>query len=271
MRGHGGARRALVLAAVAVVAALAASVSRADGDPASDTLLEQSVFLPYDVPSQSAQLALQQAVDRVYAQGDRVKVAVIGGQADLGSIPSLFGRPADYAQFLGIELGLWYVGPLLVVMPAGFGMYDGGRPTTAEQAVLRSLRVDASSSTSLTQSAATAVQALAGRSALDSADIRAPLVTPYPASARRGAPARLRFDLFDDSGRSRAFVRVYESRALVATLAAQMAFQIGTRHVDVTWRVPKQLRSRRLRFCVIASDPSGNRSAPSCAPFLRVT
>jgi hypothetical protein len=30
------------------------------------------------------------------------------------------------------------------------------------------------------------------------------------------------------------------------------------------------LQSRRLRFCVVASDPAGNRSVPARAPFLRV-
>jgi len=269
--GRGGGGRALVLAAVAAAAALAASVSRADGDPASDTLLEQSVFFPYDAPSQSAQIALQQAVDRVYGHGNRIKVAVINDPTDLGSIPSLFGHPADYAHLLGVELGLWYLGPVLVVMPAGFGIYDGGRSTAAEDGILRSLRVDASSPDGLTQSATTAVQHLTTASALDSTDIRAPLVTAYPASARRGRPATLRFDVFDDSGRSSAVVHVYESGALFATLVTQMQFQISTRHASVTWHVPKQLRSRRLRFCVVASDPSGNRSAPTCAPFLRVT
>jgi hypothetical protein len=260
-----------VLAAVAALAALPASVSRADGDPASDTLLEQSVFFPSSAPSQSVQLALQQVVGRVYARGNRIKVALIYDQTDLGSLPSLFGHPTDYAHFLGIELGLWYVGPLLVVMPSGFGIYDGGRSTTAEETVLRSLHVDASSSDGLTQSGTTAIQHLAAASALDSADIRAPLVTPYRASARRGKRATLRFDLFDDSGRAGAVVRVYEGAWLVATLATRMQFQIGTRHADVTWQVPKRLRSRQLRFCVVASDPSRNRSAPACAPFLRVT
>ena len=270
-RGHGGVRRALVLAGVAVIVALQVPVSLADGDPASDMLLEQSVFFPYNAPSQSARVALQQAVGRVYARGNRVKVALIYDETDLGSVPSLFGHPADYAHFLGIELGHWYVGPLLVVMPGGFGIYDDDRSTAAEEAVLRPLRIDASSPDGLTQSASTAVQDLAVASALDSRDIRAPLVTAYPASARQGKPATLHFDLFDDSGRSRAVVRVYESGALVATLATQMRFQIGTRHADVTWQVPKRLRSRQLRFCVVASDPSGNRSAPTCAPFLRVT
>jgi hypothetical protein len=270
-RGRDGARRALLFAAVAAAAALVAPVSRADGDPASDTLLEQSVYFTYNAPSHSAAAALQQVVDGVYAHGNRVKVALIYDRTDLGAIPSLFGHPTDYAQFLGTELGLWYVGPLLVVMPAGFGIYDGGRSTAAEEAVLRSLHVDASSPDAFTRSATAAVQHLAAASALDSPDIRAPLVTSYPASARRGRPATLRFDLFDDSGRSSAVVRIYENGALVATLASQMEFQVGTRNTHVTWQVPKRLRSRRLRFCVVASDPSRNRSGPVCAPFLRVT
>jgi hypothetical protein len=266
-----GVRRALALAAAVAAAALVVPVSRADGDPASDTLLEQSVYSPYDVPSHSATVALQHVVDGVFAHGNRVKVALIYDQTDLGAIPSLFGHPADYAHFLGTELGLWYVGPLLVVMPAGFGIYDGGRSTAPEEAVLRSLHVDASSPDDLTRSATAALQHLAAASALDSPDIRAPLVTSYPASGRRGRPATLRFDVFDDSGRSGAVVRVYEDGALVARLASQMEFRISTRHAHVTWQVPKRLRSRRLRFCVVASDPSGNRGAPVCAPFLRVT
>jgi hypothetical protein len=259
-----------VLAAVASAALLLTPVSRADGDPASDTLLEQSVYFPYTAPSQGAQAALQQAVDAVYARGGRVKVALIYTPTDLGAIPSLFGKPEDYAHFLGIELGLWYVGPLLVVMPAGFGIYDGGRSTAAEDAVLRSLRVDASSPDGLTRSATAAVQRLASASALASPDIRAPLVTVYPASGRRGKLATLRFDLFDDSGRSGAIVRVYEGKRLAATLSSKMQFAVGTRHASVAWPVPVRLRSRKLRFCVIASDPAGNRSAPACAPFLRV-
>ena len=269
--GCGGVRRALVLTGVAAIVTLQAPASHADGDPASDMLLEQSAFFPYDSPSESARLALQEAIGRVYARGNRIKVALIYDQTDLGAIPSLFGHPTDYARFLGIELGNWYVGPLLVAMPEGFGVYDGGRSTAAEDAILRSLRVDATSPDALAESATTAVQRLAAASALDSTDIRAPLVTAYPASAHQGKDAMLRFDVFDDSGRSSAVVRVYESGTRVATLSTRMRFQIGTRHARVSWHVPKRLRSRRLRFCVVASDPAGNRSAPGCAPFLRVT
>jgi hypothetical protein len=57
---------------------------------------------------------------------------------------------------------------------------------------------------------------------------------------------------------------------LQAASAGVKAYKIGTRNVDVRWPVPAMLRSRQLRFCVVASDPAGNRSVPACAPFLRV-
>jgi len=261
--------------AVAVIVALSAGITaggaQADGDPASDYLLTQSVYLPYQAPSQSADAALESTVSGIYAHGNRVKVALIYDVTDLGSIPSLFGNPSGYAHFLGIELGLWYVGPLLVVMPGGFGIYDGGRSTAAEDQVLKSIPVSAGSPDALAHSATAALQALGAANALDSPDVKAPLVTAHPASARRGKPAKLHFDVFDDSGRAKAIVRVYESGALVATLTSPTGFKIGTRPVTVQWLVPAKLRSRLLRFCVVASDPAGNRSAPACAPFLRVT
>lgn len=266
-----GRLRWVLAAAVFLAAAAAPAASLADGDPASDYLLTQSVFYPYESPSPPVRAALDQAVDGVYLHGNRVKVAVIYSSEDLGSIPSLFGQPADYAHFLAIELGLWYAGPLLVVMPAGFGIYDLGRPTTAEQQVLRSIPVAAGSPNDLVRSATAAVQALTAANALNSPDTKPPLVTAHPASATRGKPASLRFDLFDDSGHSKALVRIYEQGTLVATVNSPEGFKIGTRNVRVQWLVPSKLRSRQLRFCVVGVDPSGNRSAPACAPFLRVT
>ncbi len=260
--------RALALASV--VAVLAAPAARADGDPPSDILISQTVYFPYSSPTRAARTALQRAVDDVYAHGNRLRVALINDPTDLGSVGSLFGKPDDYAHFLSIELGLWYVGPLLVAMPAGFGLYDGGRSTAAEDGVLRTLRVDAASPDKLANSAAEAVQRLAAAGALSSPDVRAPLVTAHPAFAQRGKRATLRFDVFDDSGRSKAVVRVYEDRRLLATLASPMQFAIATRKVGVPWQVPAKLASRRLRYCVVAVDPSGNRSVLTCASFLRV-
>jgi len=269
-RAGRAASASLALAALAAAAALVAPPARADGDPASDYLLLQNVYFPEQPPSQSAETALEQAASAVYANGDRIKVAVIGSIEDLGAIPSLWGKPADYAHFLGAELALWYVGPLLVAMPAGFGVYDGGRSTAAEQEVLDAAPLSSSGSDQLTRSAATAVQHLEAAGALRSPDVHPPLATAYPATAEPGKTATLHVDLFDDSGRSKATVRVYEAGTLVATLTAPMTFAIGTRHALVHWDVPRKLRSRQLRFCVVAADPSGNRSKPACAPFLRV-
>src|SRR5262249_49953284 len=39
----------------------------------------------------------------------------IATRTDLGSVPSLFGKPKAYAQFLGEEIRSFYTGPLLVV------------------------------------------------------------------------------------------------------------------------------------------------------------
>jgi len=269
--GSASVRRALAaVAALMVALGPAAASSHADGDPASDQLVLQNVYFPYRSPSAAARAALERVANGVYARGDRVKVALIYAVEDLGAIPSLFGQPDEYARFLAVELGLWYVGPLLVVMPAGFGVYDGGRSTVAEEHVLHSVSISSGSPDDLTRSATIALQRLAAADALRSPDIRPPLVTAHPASATRGKPANLRFDVFDDSGRSRAVVRVYENDSLLATLASPPAFKIGTRTARVRWRVPATLRSRLLRFCIVASDPAGNRSRPACAPFLRV-
>jgi hypothetical protein len=267
-----GIRRHLLATAVTVVlaATVTAPVSRADGDPASDYLLTQNVYFPNQSTTQAVSGVLERTANGIYARGDRIKVALIYDVTDLGAIPSMFGKPAEYAHYLGIELGLWYLGPLLVVTPAGFGVYDGGRSTAAEEEVLRSVPISSGSPDDLTRSATAALQRLAAADALHSPDIRAPLATAHPASANRGKQATLRFDVFDDSGRSKAIVRIYEDGSVVAIVAVRAGFKIGTRGVRVRWLVPTTLTSRRLRFCVVASDPAGNRSAPACAPFLRV-
>ena len=264
------ARAGALVATVACAAAAAAAPAPADGDPASDVLLFQNVYFPAQAPSQASSEALEHIANTVYGHGDRVKVAIVYDPADLGSVPSLYGDPSGYARFLGLELSLWYAGPLLVVMPAGLGVYDGGRSTSDAAAALQAVPVVSSTPDDLTRSAAAALDALAAAGALRSPDVKAPLVTPHPASATRGKAATLGFELYDDSGYSSAVVRVYENKSMIARLASRLAFAIGTRSVALRWPVPATLQSRRLRFCVVASDRAGNRSAPACAPFLRV-
>jgi hypothetical protein len=133
--------------AVAVVAAVGASAAvgfglgaavvpgsaRGDGDPASDVLLGQDVFLPYSPVSPAVQQRLYAVTAAARRSGYPLKVALISATTDLGVVPSLFGKPSSYAQFLSAELAGVVPGPVLVVMPRGFGLAVQGRPraTTA--------------------------------------------------------------------------------------------------------------------------------------------
>ena len=111
--------------------------ARGDGDPASDVLYSQSVFLPQDAGMSSGQQAqLGALLQTAQRSGYHIKVALIASPADLGSVTPLWREPRNYALFLGQELSLVYRGVLLVVMPNGFGLYGRGGPVAAEQSAL---------------------------------------------------------------------------------------------------------------------------------------
>jgi len=118
-------RRVLVIAMLAL--ALAPAVALADGDPASDVLLGQSVFLPYSPISQTIQRRLYSVCDAARHAGYPVRIALIAARSDLGVVPALFGKPQAYARFLSSELSGVVNGPVLVVMPDGFGLAEQGR------------------------------------------------------------------------------------------------------------------------------------------------
>jgi hypothetical protein len=154
-------RRALATIAL-LVAALgwSASAARADGDPASDVLASQPLFLAQDAgvtPVQQSELSADlSAAQRV---GYRLRVAIIASSADLGSVTELWHQPQSYARFLGLELSLIDRGPLLVVMPNGFGTYRLGRTAVTQPAALAGVRVHG-----LGASALAAVERLAAAS-----------------------------------------------------------------------------------------------------------
>jgi hypothetical protein len=122
-----GRAAVLLTLLVVAVAVLGTPAALADGDPASDVLAEQTVFLPADggiSPAQQSQLtALSAAMNR---QGQPLRVAVIASPTDLGSVSALWRQPQQYARFLGEELSLVYHGTLLVAMPDGFGLQRVG-------------------------------------------------------------------------------------------------------------------------------------------------
>jgi hypothetical protein len=131
----------LLLAGLAVGAIVAQTpgIVLGDGDPASDVLLQQDVFLPYQPQvCKQVQTALATTTRRSSTAGYPVKVAVIGSVNDLGAVPQFFGRPAAYADFLGKELGSFSAHlqkkvagvPLLVAMPQGLALVHAGPAAT---------------------------------------------------------------------------------------------------------------------------------------------
>jgi hypothetical protein len=151
-------RRAALLGALALLVVTAA---QANGDPASDVLITQEVFIPFEAPiSKSASDELTKTVAAANQRGYPIRVAVIAFTGDMGTAVSLWRHPQSYAKFLGSELAFAYSNRLLVAMPAGFGVYRGKKPVAQELRVLKNLR-PASTPTALTESTTQAVRALA--------------------------------------------------------------------------------------------------------------
>jgi hypothetical protein len=137
-----------------------AGTARADADPASDVLYTRRVFLPFDTKIAPALVQRLAAETRAAEEAGRpVRVALIASPNDLGGIPALFGKPTEYARFLGGELQFVYLGQLLVVMPQGAALSQGGR-LVANAAVVRA--VIGSGGDGLARAAIDIVQTLAG-------------------------------------------------------------------------------------------------------------
>jgi cytochrome oxidase Cu insertion factor (SCO1/SenC/PrrC family) len=158
-------RRAVLAVALTVLAVCAlgalSPAARADGDPGSDVLVYQNLFVAGDsnIPI-AQQVELGDLLTSASGSGFPIRVAIIATPADLGAITQLWRKPASYASFLGIELSLAYSQRLLVVMPDGFGFNWQGHSAGAAYQVLGKIAVKPGG-TGLATSAATAVRALA--------------------------------------------------------------------------------------------------------------
>src|ERR1700678_555185 len=139
-------RRTILAVALALLSVCAlgvlAPVARADGDPGSDVLVYQNLFVAADANiSIAQQVELGDLLTSAQRSGFTIRVAIIATQADLGAITQLWGKPTSYASFLGIELSLAYAQRLLVVMPDGFGFNWQGHSTAAGYQVIRKIAV----------------------------------------------------------------------------------------------------------------------------------
>jgi hypothetical protein len=114
--------RLLTVLVVVAALAVAPSAAQADGDPASDVLLLQDVYLPYapGVPGPLAK-TITNLLKTTRKAGFPLKVAIIADPKDMGAVPQFFGKPQGYAPFLQSEIAFNSKRPLLVVMAAGYG------------------------------------------------------------------------------------------------------------------------------------------------------
>jgi hypothetical protein len=141
---HPPRRRAIAwwacLALLAGVPAALPVTARADGDPASDVLATQPVFLPQDGGITALQQSqLTSLVASAQRAGYPLRVVVVATRSDLGSVTALWRRPASYARFLAQELSQVTHGTLLVVMPDGFGLARIGSAGSVPPDPLRGL------------------------------------------------------------------------------------------------------------------------------------
>ena len=180
-------RRAFLAVVLAVLACCAlgvlSPVARADGDPGSDVLVYQNLFVAADANiSIAQQVELGGLLTSAQRSGFTIRVAVIARPADLGAITQLWGKPASYASFLGVELSLAYSQRLLVVMPDGFGFNWQGHSAAAADKLLSKITIKPGGS-GLATAAETAVRALASASGVW-------LAAPSGAKAGGGAAGR---------------------------------------------------------------------------------
>ena len=166
--GRSRARLLAQLVVSTVILALAAgsfaTSARADGDPASDVLATQPLFLPQDAGIPLAQQnQLTALLGAAASNGYQLRVAIIASSTDLGSVTELWRHPQTYARFLGQELSLVYRGPLLVIMPNGFGLERLNPAAPANPSALAGVRIPAGGA-GLGTVALTAIQRLADAS-----------------------------------------------------------------------------------------------------------
>ncbi len=228
-----------------------APMARADGDPGSDVLVYQDLFVGTAANASVAQQArLGGELQAAARAGFPIRVAVIAGPSDLGAVTGLWGNPRGYAQFLGIELSLAYKQRLLVVMPNGFGINWPGHSTAGAYRLLSRVSIKAGGE-GLLDAAGSAVQALSAAAgvklpaaAQSSAPANAPgavATVSKPATATGPAPSPAK-----PSGNNGVVVLVVAAVVLVALF---LVYTLGLRrHRRSGPRPPGRMRANRRRW-----------------------
>ncbi|MGZ4184103.1 MAG: redoxin domain-containing protein [Solirubrobacteraceae bacterium] len=131
-----------VLLSAVICGGAVAPLARADGDPGSDVLVYQDLFVGstagISIPQQARFGEILKAAGRSRFP---IRVAIIANRSDLGAVTALWHKPQAYARFLGLELSLAYKQRLLVVMPNGIGFNWPGHPSGPAYRTLAGIRI----------------------------------------------------------------------------------------------------------------------------------
>lgn len=132
--------------------------ARAHGDPVSETLIEESIFLPLEARIDQGAMQRLQAVVREAGEAEfDIKVAVISEPADLGPRFQLYNDAQQCAEVIAADLSV----RLLVVTPRGFGYAVSGRSAPRFSRALNGLAVPGRDATQEARAATVAVRRLA--------------------------------------------------------------------------------------------------------------
>ena len=155
------ARGVSILVAIAACLVLPVAAD-AHGDPVSDHLIGNSLFLPLNAKIDSDVVRrLATIVHDADEAGFRIKVAVVAEPSDLGSVFELYRKPQRFAEDIGKDLSAVYRDGLLIVMPNGFGYTAGGRPDPQLSRALAGLARPGRDPTKQAEAATVAVRRLA--------------------------------------------------------------------------------------------------------------
>jgi cytochrome oxidase Cu insertion factor (SCO1/SenC/PrrC family)/thiol-disulfide isomerase/thioredoxin len=248
-----GRARVLCLLAVIVAASSVASLARADGDPGSDVLVFQNLFVGSDAGlSVRQQAQFGGLLQNAAGAGFPIRVAIIASRSDLGAVTALWGAPRSYARFLGIELSLAYTQRLLVVMPNGFGFNWPGHSSAAAYALLARIPIRSGGS-GLLAAAQSAVRGLAASSGVSLDASRTTAAAANQASGQAAIPA----GISTTTTAPRVSGGSDDSIAIIAAALAALAICLTAVFVFRRRRDPRRAR---------ASSPLGPKQRSSSYP-----
>ena len=105
-------------------------------------------------------------------------------------------------------------------------------------------------------------------SVLDSPDTLPPNSYVLEPTVHPGKPALLTFHVLEDSEHSSAVVTVYAGAKVLAVLHSPMQLADYNATRSVRWNVRADVPRKELRFCIVATDSTGNhQQQPACGPI----